>query len=168
MKKATPKNIALPLIVFVCTIINSCASKKDVIQNATVEETNPKLIFLNYKISEDEKGKKNIQFINKIIANGRLKKSMDINNGTFGDLICNQLDKNLNVLQSITIRNPLIKNFEFVDNSKQFQRKKVVLKEVEFSLKLKLEQNTKFISINEVTTPLSKTKPLIKTKIQSL
>ncbi|WOD42296.1 hypothetical protein [Hwangdonia lutea] len=163
-----PQNTALLLMAFVCATIHSCASKKDVTQNATIEETNPKLIFLNYKISEDSKGKKNIQFINKIITDGKLKKNIPINNGVSGDLICHQLDKNLNVLQSITIKNPLVKNFEYVDDSKQFQRKEVVLKEAEFSLKLKLEPNTKYFSINEITSLSSKPKLLIKTKIKSL
>lgn len=163
-----PQNIALLLTLFTFTVINSCASKKNIIQNATIEETNPKLIFLNYKISEDSKGKKNIQFINKIITDGKIKSKTPSINGVSGDLICHQLDKNLNVLQSITIKNPLVKNFEYVDDLKQFQRKKVELKEVEFSLKLKLEPNTKYFSINEITSLSSKPKLLVKTKIKSL
>ena len=119
-----PQNIALLLTLFVCTIMNSCASKKDAIQNSTIEELNPKLIFLNYKISEDLKGTKNIQLINKIITDGKLKNNTHPNDGVSGDLICNQLDENSNILQSITIKNPLVKTFEYADDSNQFQRKK--------------------------------------------
>ncbi|MFD1162698.1 hypothetical protein [Hwangdonia seohaensis] len=168
MKKATPQNIALLIMVFVCTTINSCAPKKEVIQQSAVEESNPKLIFLNYTISEDSKGKKNIKFLNKIITDGKLKVSTPLIEGVSGDLVCHQLDKNSNVLQSITIKNPLIKTFEYIGDSKQFQRKQVVLKEVEFSLKLKLDPSTKYVSISEIATPSSETKPLINTKINSL
>ena len=137
------------------------------VQNSTIEEINPKLIFLNYKISEDSKGKKNIQFINKIITDGKLKINSNayIKSGNSGDLVCNQLDKKSNILQSITIKNPLVRNFEYVDDSKTFKTKKVELKDTEFSLKLKLESNTKYIVIEEITQSLTKARLLIKNKI---
>lgn len=165
MKKVKPKNTALLIIVLICAIVNSCASKQNSIQKSAIEETNPKLIFLNYKISEDSKGNKNIQFINKVITDGKLKNNTTTDDGTFGDLICNQLDKNSNVLQSVTIKNPLVKTFEYIDDSKQFKTKTVALKDVEFSLKLKLEPDTKHVIINEITQSLNEIKPLIKTKI---
>ncbi|PIA81146.1 hypothetical protein BFR04_15735 [Gaetbulibacter sp. 4G1] len=162
-----PKIINNLIIALVLICITACTTTKRVAQNTTVEELNPKLIFLNYTISENNKGKKNIQFINKIITDGKLKISSNeyIKSGIAGDLICTQLDKNSNILQSITIKNPLVKIFEYVDDSKTFKTKKVELKNTEFSLKLKLEPNAQYISIYEIEKKLAQTKPLIKTKI---
>ncbi len=162
-----PKIINNLIIALVLICITACTTTKRVAQNTTVEELNPKLIFLNYTISENNKGKKNIQFINKIITDGKLKISSNeyIKSGIAGDLICTQLDKNSNILQSITIKNPLVKIFEYVDDSKTFKTKKVELKDTEFSLKLKLEPNAQYISIYEIEKKLAQTKPLIKTKI---
>ncbi len=162
-----PKIINNLIIALVLICITACTTTKKVAQNTTVEELNPKLIFLNYTISENNKGKKNIQFINKIITDGKLKISSNeyIKSGIAGDLICTQLDKNSNILQSITIKNPLVKIFEYVDDSKTFKTKKVELKNTEFSLKLKLEPNAQYISIYEIEKKLAQTKPLIKTKI---
>ncbi|MCL6295660.1 hypothetical protein [Jejuia spongiicola] len=162
-----PKIINNLIIALVLICITACTTTKRVVQNTTIEELNPKLIFLNYTISENNKGKKNIQFINKIITDGKLKISSNeyIKSGITGDLICTQLDKNSNILQNITIKNPLVKIFEYVDDSKTFKTKKVELKNTEFSLKLKLEPNAQYISIYEIEKKLAQTKPLIKTKI---
>ncbi len=162
-----PKIINNLIIALVLICITACTTTKRVAQNTTIEELNPKLIFLNYTISENNKGKKNIQLINKIITDGKLKISSNeyIKSGIAGDLICTQLDKNSNILQSITIKNPLVKIFEYVDDSKTFKTKKVELKNTEFSLKLKLEPNAQYISIYEIEKKLAQTKPLIKTKI---
>ncbi|MCF7569035.1 hypothetical protein L3X37_11765 [Sabulilitoribacter arenilitoris] len=168
MIKLIPPNIALLTMLFVYTIVNSCASKQKSIQDATAEESNPRLLFLNYKMSEDDNGNKTIKFINKIITEGKLKQNSYTNESVYGDLICNQLDKKSNVLQSITIKNPLVKNFEFVNDLKQFERKNVELKTAEFSLKLKLEPYTKYITINEITKNKTETKPLVKTIINQL
>ncbi len=162
-----PKIINSLIIILVLFCITACTTAKSTVHNSNIEEINPKLIFLNYTISEDNKGEKNIQFINKIIADGKLKTNSNkyIKNGVSGDLICNQLGKDSSVLQSVIIKNPLVKTFEYVDDSKAFKTKKVELKDTEFSLKLKLEPNTKYISIYEITKILTQTKPLIKTKI---
>lgn len=155
-------------MLLVYAMVNSCASKQNSIQSSATEETNPKLLFINYKISQDSKGDKSVKFINKIITEGKLKHNIHSDDGDYGDLICHQLDKNLNTLQSVTVKNPLNKTFEFANDLKQFERKNVKLKEVEFSLKLKLEPYTKYITINEIVKDKKETKPLIKTEINRL
>ena len=119
-------NIIKKHITFIVLIFSflSCASKQ---KTVTHIETTPKLIFLNYTIEETTNGSKKVTFINKIIADGKLKKSSNkyINEGVFGDLECNQLDANSNIIQSVIIKNPLIKFVEYVDESKNFQTKKL-------------------------------------------
>jgi hypothetical protein len=162
-------NIIIRHLVFVvlAIIFSSCASKQKTIANSTTIETSPKLIFLNYSIEKYSNGSKNIQFINKIIADGKLKKNSNkyIDEGVFGDLKCNQLDKNSNILQSVIIKNPLIKFIEYVDESKNFQTKKIKLEKTGFSLKLKLESNTKYITISDISQSEKPIKPLIKIKV---
>lgn len=162
-----PKIINNLIIALVLICITACTTTKRVAQNTTVEELNPKLIFLNYTISENNKGKKNIQLINKIITDGKLKISSNeyIKSGIAGDLVCKQLDENNNILQSITIKDPLKKTIESLNDSLSFQIKNVELKNTAFSLKLKLEANTKYISIHEINKSKTVTNPLIKTKL---
>lgn len=159
------RQCGLLAMLLVYIIVNSCASKQNSIQSASAEETNPKLLFLNYIISQNSNGDKSVKFINKIITKGKLKHNIQSEEGTYGDLICHQLDENLNTLQSVTVKNPLNKNFEFVNDLKQFERKNVQLKSAEFSLKLKLEPYTKYVVINEITNSKIENKPLIKTEI---
>mgnify|MGYP000026466145 CR=1 FL=1 len=162
MKKIKLENT----ILFALILIGfSCASKKNIEKQTVLKVSNPKLIFLNYDISQTENGKKKIELINKIVADGKLKIKTTDKSGNLGDLICNQLDENSNILQSIVIKNPLLKTFEYIDDSKQFQTKVVKLDHTEFSLKLKLNPNTKHIIIKEFTLSKKNLKSLIKTKI---
>ena len=79
-------------------IITSCGSNKSIQQVDVQAEANPKLIFLNYTISKTGDGFKQVQFINKRITEGRLKKATTnyLNSGKIGDLKCAQLDKQSN------------------------------------------------------------------------
>ena len=164
--KNQKKNInikTLALILFLALQFTACGSKKIISTNN--ENYPPKLIFLNYNIDKFENGKKSIRFINKIITDGKLKHNQYQENGTLGDLECNQLDKNSNILQRIVLKNPLVKVIEYIDETKNFKVKKVTLSSTEFSLRLKLEPNAKYVTINEISYPNSKVKFLLKTEI---
>ncbi len=162
-----PRIINSLIIVLILFCIPACASKKNLPEDNEGFESNPKLIFLNYTISESKNGKKSIQFINKIIADGKLKKSNNkyIKKGISGDLECNQLDKNSNIIQGVIVKNPLKKTIESLNDSLSFQTKQITLSNTPFTLKLKLNPNTKYIAINEITKPQETTKTLIKTKL---
>ena len=141
----------------------SCGTKPSVIKNNNVLETTPKLIFLNYNIKKLVNNNINISLINKIITEGTLKNPIfkDTEAVRFGDLKCNQLDKNNNILKTEIIKNPLVKVFEYVDDFNEFQLKKVELDSAQISLKLQLNPHTKYITIVNIKEP----KPLIKTQI---
>jgi hypothetical protein len=108
-----------------------------------------------------------ISLINKIITEGKLKNTNFNTNENVksGDLKCNQIDENNNILKTEIIKNPLVKMFEYVDDSNEFQLKKVELDSAQISLKLKLEPNTKYITISSSIENLKELKPLIKTLI---
>tara|TARA_R110002096_G_scaffold116562_2_gene252468 strand:- start:1516 stop:1989 length:474 start_codon:yes stop_codon:yes gene_type:complete len=146
----------------------SCGAKKSSPQENVILEINPKLIFLNYSISKKENGEKNIQFINQIVTDGKLKSNgvIFVKNPKKGDLKCTQLDENSNELQNLFIENPLTKMIEFVNDSLSFEKKNVNLENNELSLRLQLHNKTKSILISEVIDSLKHTKALIKTELK--
>ena len=146
----------------------SCASKKNKVANETdIETLPPKIVFLNYTISKDSNGKKHIRFINKIITDGKLKNNSDtyFKTGTVGDLKCSQLDKDSVAIKTIIIENPLSKTIEYLNDSLIFESRKMELNRAPLSLRLSLYDQTKYISIAEITDSLQNSRPLITTKL---
>lgn len=159
--KTTSFSILLSVICFLV----SCGTKKAVVVNTDSESS--QLIFLNYRITAQDNGKKSIQFINQIITDGKLKKHSNkyIDRGVPGDLECHQLDKNSNTIQTIIIKDPLKKHIEYLADSLNFKTKTVELKNSSFGLKLKLNPKAKYVTINEILENEESSNPLIKTKL---
>lgn len=145
----------------------SCASKKALLKEEAVLEPNPKLIFLNYSLSESSSGLYNIQFISKKITDGKLKSNSAkyVKWGTIGDLVCMQLDKNETPITRQIIKNPLLKSIEYINDSLQFESKQIRTKKSSLALRFQLKQACKSITISQVTDSLQNTTPLIITKI---
>jgi hypothetical protein len=148
-------------------VFTSCALKKNASENTT-EDINPKIIFLNYTISKEKYGKKNIQLINKIITDGKLKNNSNnyLKIGSIEDLKCSQLNKDSIEIEHVFIKNPLSKIVEYVNDSLIFENKKLELKSAALSLRLQLNSKTKFIKISEIVDTLQNTKPLATTKLE--
>ena len=145
----------------------SCAAKKVVPKPEPIVEVNPKLIFLNYTLTEDVNGNKTVAFISKTVADGKVRNLGDkyIKTGNVGDLKCSQLDQNAQTLRSVFIKNPLNKTIEYVNDSLQFKSKALELKKTSFSLRLQLHPETRNIVIAEVIDSLQNVNPLYHTKI---
>ncbi|WP_100610661.1 hypothetical protein [Confluentibacter lentus] len=146
----------------------SCASKKNIaVKETVIEALPPKLIFLNYTISQDAKGNKQIQFINKIITDGKLKNNTEtyLKTGAVGDLKCSQLDKDSTEIKTVIIQNPLSKIIEYVNDSLIFESKKIELKSAPLSLRLALHDKTKYITISHIIDSLQNSRPLITTEL---
>ena len=167
MKKIKFQNTIL--FILIINISFSCVSKKNTVESSSLNETNSKLIFLNYTLSETSNGKKKIEFINKIITDGKLKNNSNkyIKTGSIGDLKCSQLDNKSKTLQSIFIKNPLNKTIEFVNDSLQLESKALKLKKASLSLRLQLNAKTKNIVIAEIIDTLQNTKTLYITKLKT-
>ena len=148
-------------------ILCACASKKVVIDKQTEPVTNPKLIFLNYKISQNDAHQKNMQFVSYNIVDGSFKNSsfMFTDHPEIGDLKCIQLNKDSVPTDFIFIKNPLFKTVEYLNDSLIFDSKIMRLKNTTLSFKLPLHTETKFIAIKEVIDSLQSTKPLITTTL---
>ncbi|MFI0428208.1 hypothetical protein [Mariniflexile sp. HMF6888] len=161
-------HIHIFLLIALLALQISCASKRNVTVNETViEELPPKLIFLNYTISKDDHGNKHVQFINKIITDGKLKNNTEayLKTGAVGDLKCSQLDKDSLEIKTVIIKNPLSKIIEYVNDSLIFESKKVELKSAPLSLRLPLHDKTKYITISNIIDSLQNSLPLITTKL---
>jgi hypothetical protein len=155
------------LLVFILLFIFSCAAKKEIPKTESIVEVNPKLIFLNYTISEDDNSVKTVDFISKKIADGKARNSSNkyMRTGHIGDLKCSQLDNKSQTLQSVFIKNPLNKTIEFLNDSLEFQSKSLTLKRAPISLRLQLNSKTEHIIISEIIDSLQNTKPLLITKL---
>ncbi|WP_346882986.1 hypothetical protein [uncultured Algibacter sp.] len=100
------------------------------------------------------------------MVDGKFKNPKTTTKDTYGDLICLQLDKKSNILERTTIKNPLFKTIEFIDDSKSFHTKHIDLDSTNFSVRLQLKQNAQYISLIEVNlNNTSVSKPLITTKL---
>lgn len=154
--------------MLILLFVFSCASKKEVPKTESIVEEKPRLIFLNYTITEDANGVKTVDFINKTVADGKARNSSNkyMKTGRIGDLKCSQLNNKSQILQSIFIKNPLNKTIEFVNDSLQLESKALKLKKTPLSLRLQLHAKTEHIIIAEVTDSLQNTKPLYITKLE--
>ncbi|MCL7765169.1 hypothetical protein MPF19_17230 [Polaribacter sp. Z014] len=152
-----------PLLLFL--LIVSCTSLKKSTTNSSTEETTTKvaskIIFLNYKISKDSNTNTNFTLINKIITDGHLKKRRKTaTSRNPRDLICLQQDINSKIIDSIYIKNPLLKNVEFADPSGELGRKTIELNSTTISVRMDLNPQTKFITLkltNNTNNSLLKT-----------
>jgi hypothetical protein len=144
----------------------SCGSHKNSEPTQSSIESNPKIIFLNYSIKKTANGNRSIRFLNKIVTEGKLKNVPYDEVGVSSDLLFFQLDKKSNILQRSIIKNPLVKNIEYLNDSRGFQRKQINLDSTQFSIRLQLKPNTKYISISDFSTFENQEKTLIKTEIQ--
>ena len=158
--KTLPIGFIVMCIFWLCM---SCGSNKNFNHSKNEIQSTPKILFLNYSIENNSNGKKTIQFINKKITDGKLKANSfePIENGVFGDLAFTEFDKKSKILNEILIKNPLIKTFEFLGDSKQFQNKTITSDKMQFSIRLQLKSNTKYITISN----FAENAPLIKTQI---
>ena len=148
-------------------VLLSCASKKNVEINMDQIETTPKIVFLNYVIEKKLDGTKSIEYLDKIVTKGKLKSFYKNTTEVVhsGDLRCLQLDKNTNILFHTIIKNPLVKTIEYPNDSLSFQTKSIDLNRANFTIRMQLETNTKYIRIFEIDEKKSNLRPLITTKL---
>lgn len=140
-----------------------CKSAKNTSNSGSQIENEPKILFLNYSIKKTNTGKREITFINKKIATGKVKQKPfePIENAIPNDLVFTELNKKKKVINQGVIKNPLVKKVEYVDESKNFQTKVIDFDEMQFSIRLQLKNETKYITISN----FAENEPLIKTQI---
>ncbi|WP_460218244.1 hypothetical protein [Psychroserpens sp. MEBiC05023] len=140
------------IIIVVLFLICSCAPKKQIAVEENTTLLPPKIIFLNYSIKKNNHIKKMVSLINKIVVDGKLKgNDFSKNKKAIGDLECVLLDKDLNEIEQIIVKNPLRKDFEYLNTNKEYEKKIILLDSAEFSIRLQLPPKCKHIRISELT-----------------
>ncbi|MEP3837995.1 MAG: hypothetical protein ABJM36_10115 [Algibacter sp.] len=154
----------ITLLLLACLwLFSGCKNSKSTFKNGTEINSTPQILFLNYTIEKDINGNRTIQFINKKVVEAKLKKQiiLPIDQGIEGDLILSELNKRSKILKQQLIKNPLSRTIEFVDESKNFKTKVIKTDKAQFSIRLQLQNRTKYITISN----FAKITPLIKTPI---
>ncbi|SDS70883.1 DEAD/DEAH box helicase family protein [Winogradskyella sediminis] len=128
----------------------SCASTLQASEEEPTVLEAPQLLFLNYEM-KTYGNKKSISLINQVTTDGRLKQHTDYNpNPDLGDLECVILDKDSNILETYSIKNPLLKIVEYINDSGHFEKKILNLDYAQFSLKLQLNAKAAYAVIHEI------------------
>lgn len=149
------KALILISVIFLLSV-GACRSKKDA-------ALPPRIVFLNYSVAKESDGAIKIEFINKIITEGKLKQNLsNKKNPEFGDLKIIQINSKSKPIQSITVTNPLVKNVEYADESGQLNRKIIELESTQFSIRMQMHPLTKFVVIEQINKP---NKRLIKSRL---
>ena len=156
------KTTTLLLLLFV---VLSCASKQQIISEESKIIPKPKLLFLNYQISKTTDNKKTIVLINQKTIDGKLKNKTKTELKTsLGDLEYIILDNDFNEIGKNSIKNPLVKIVEFINDLGNFEKRIIDLDSAQFSMRLQLPLNAKYIVISELTQ--TGTKKHITTEIK--
>lgn len=142
------KGLFFLLLIFIFT--TSCTSTKViVVEESKVEEVaeiGPQLIFVSYKFNGKE-----LTLINKIITAGKLKgKTSQGFETKEGDLIFKQLNMNKELLSEQKIPNPRVRIVEYVDENGVFQKKSIDIENPEFTMRVDLNPQTRYLAIIEI------------------
>jgi len=130
----------------------SCVSALQASEEEYTLQEVPQLLFLNYEIKTSG-DKKSISLINQVTTDGRLKQHINHNsNPDLGDLECVILDKDSLILETYSIKNPLLKIVEYINDSGHFEKKILNLDYAQFSLKLQLNTKAVYAAIHEINS----------------
>ncbi len=141
-------------IVLVCCLIVGCKTTDNYssLPNAGVAATSQsKIIFLTYEISKNKSGQLDLVLLQKIIADGTLKKVPEHGQNYIpGDLLCTQLDEHKSMLDQFKIDDPLVKVYEFANEGGELNKFKMNLKQSQFTIRRQLSSETRFVSIQQI------------------
>jgi len=135
-------------ILALLLIFQSCIlSKQNKSNSYSSIENNPMIVFLNCSIIYDSiRQEHKIRLINKIITEGKIKDTT-INSKKYenGDFEYSVLSKNNQVISHTYMPNPLDKTIEYVDESGRLGQKNIRLDSTQFSLRIPLIPNARYI-----------------------
>jgi len=160
-------NLLVLFIIFLVVI--SCGSNKSVSSSKTVSHVKqtPEIVFINYIIKKDANNNFKVEYRGAKKVKGKLKNQKKIldKQGATGDLICSQFDASSSTISQQLIKNPLKKTVEYVDETKNFKIANIELDSAEFTVRLQLFPETKYIAINFNGAPQ---RPPVLTKVSEL
>lgn len=114
-----------------------------------------KILFINLFMKKESKSTYQINLLKQKVVFGKFKqrfeKQKSIAKAKDGDVILTLLDKKQNVIHTIVIDDPLSKSMEYPTN-KGFEKGNVNLKEAKFPVRLQLDYNAAYISVQRMNS----------------
>lgn len=144
-------NQLLALLILGIIVLAACSSNRKKEVDKMPLPDGPQIIFLNYNFSKNTTGQPTVEFINKIITDGKIKKNTSaISNPQIGDLAIIELDQNEKEVAKIFVKNPLSKTVEFANEEGQLSKKQVDVETAQFALRMQLNPLTQSIAIQQL------------------
>ena len=141
--------IAISILIFVsCKVskINTSSDFADDTPEVKIDNQ-PIIVFLNCSLVYDSiRNEHNLSLINKIIVEGKLRESSDFEESKRKDFGYSVLNKNAQVIFQKHISSPLEQTVEYVDEWDNLRKKDVRWDKKEFSLRIPLSSEAKYIS----------------------
>lgn len=129
-----------------CLVTKQSTSTAD-----STNENKPQILFLNCLAKNDSlKQEQEISLINMIITEGKIK--AEVNNSKIdkeGGFSYSLLSIDKQVISQTYIANPLNKTIEYVDNNGHLMKKDIRLDRAEFSLRIPLITDAKYLSFEK-------------------
>lgn len=152
LQMKTSSFIKFSFVLILAVSVISCACKQEITAEETQVKVEPKLLFLNYQIQKLD-NETSVRLINQITTDGKLKGKTNSEDGTqLGDLECIVLDRDLIEIEKQSLKNPLKKVVEFINDSGHLEKRILDLDSAQFSIRLQLKPQAHYIVIHEITT----------------
>ena len=136
------------IILLTCIAISCQKNVRSATYTSPEPNESPSLIFLTFKIKGDSSQASTISLVSKKVVSGSKKNTAWIPRPNY--LIVQLVSSNDQVLQSDTCEHPLIRDIEYVNDAKTFERKRVNLKEADFSVRMNLPADAQSAKVTEV------------------
>lgn len=119
-------------------------------QNSSVKQETKKvtdsMIFLTYHIKKSEDVTPTISHLKTVLAKGRIKGFHEEKElMKTGNLTCDLLDKELKVIETLYIKNPLEKIVEFVNDSDNLEKRLISLDSTDFAFRMPYNEAAKYV-----------------------
>ncbi len=125
-------------------------------QNGSVlhkaEKLTDSMIFLTYHIKKSADASLEINHVKTLLSKGRIK-GFHEEKELFkkGNLSCDLLDKELNVIETLFIKNPLEKIVEFVNDSGNLEKRLISLESTDFAFRMPYNSTAKYVRMYVIT-----------------
>ena len=150
------------LISFVMIAFWSCKTTQPTVIEEIVLDSSPRILFVMYKFQNGE-----LLLDNKVITEGKLKEGdSSIFDPKAGDFVFSQIDQEKTVLKQQVVEDPRTRIIEYADDTGVMQKKEVQVENAEFMIRVKLEPQAAFLTIEEYNEDKTKKKLLSSNEIK--
>ncbi len=154
--------IRITLIFFVVLAFGSCKTTQLTVVEEVMLDTSPKILFVMYKFQKGQ-----LVLDDKVITEGTLKDDgLSSTAPKVGDFIFSQVDNENNVLAQEVVKDPRTRTVEYADDSGLMQKKEVKVENAEFMIRVMLQPQAAFLTIEEFNEDKNKIKLLSSKEIR--